>query len=112
MKKGRGDYRTIVYRNRDDSEHEISIRCKSDKSLGYGYEDFETDNLYELILRTSLFEKIFSTYSHQVVAVTNEALSLPLEDQPWFFGNISEADVLAFASGTDLDENFKSCEKY
>jgi hypothetical protein len=61
----------------------------------------ETDNLYELIVKTKIFETIFGSYSlHHFVAVTKEALNLPLEEQPWFFGNISDTELLALASGT------------
>jgi hypothetical protein len=64
------------------------------------FEGTETDNLNALIVNTSLHQKIFNTYPHQLVAVTEEVLNMPLEEQPWFFGNISDVEKAAVASGT------------
>lgn len=92
----------IIYRNRHNTAHyEITFNCKNINidTLIYEYEDKETNNIYELILRTSLFEKMFGEFPRSFVAITNEALNLPLEEQPWFFGNISDTKVNALATG-------------
>jgi hypothetical protein len=104
MQKG-SEINTLIYRDRDATEHSIQVnkKCEDNGFDIYSYENMETDNLYELIVKTKIFETIFGSYSlHHFVAVTIEALNLPLEEQPWFFGNISDTELLALASGTFL----------
>lgn len=99
----------LIYRDRDATQHEISLVTNTNAPNGpyiYCYEDIATENLNELIVKTSLHQKIFRTYSRQLVAVTDEVLKLPLEEQPWFFGNISDTQIISAASGKFSTKNF------
>ena len=103
--KNRSDFCTIKFRHRNSTQqNEIHIPKKrnltEDGPNIYKYESFKTENLYRLILQTSLLDKIFGSYLHQFVAVTKESLNLHLEEQPWYFGNITDTQKFAIASGT------------
>lgn len=65
----------------------------------YTYEDLTTTNIYELVVKTSLGTQILRSFPHQFVAVTDHALNLPFEEQPWFFGNISYEEAKNIVSG-------------
>ncbi len=92
---------TVHYRDVDDKKHEIKIQKQGDQFI---FEEFCTNNFYELLMRTSLFEKIFKTFPHQFVAITREAQELPIEEQPWFFGCITDAEVRHLLKGNSFVE--------
>ena len=77
--------------------HEIEIPTRPD--VGYTYEGLATKNIYKLIVKTSLGEQFLRSFPHQFVAVTKQSLSLPFEEQPWFFGDISEEEAKSVLCG-------------
>lgn len=95
----------ITYRERYRREyHEILIKKKTDDTgVTYTFDEVTTSNLYELIVKPSLAEKIFRTYPHMYVAITKEALDLPLDEQPWFVGYLEDDyERKELASGMQL----------
>lgn len=101
-----GDERIITYRERFSKEQiEISIKksIADDEKTLFSYEDISTSNFYELIFKSSLAEKLFGTYPHVYVALTKEALELPIDEQPWFFGEISVNEQRVLEAGTRLE---------
>lgn len=68
----------------------------------YQYDGFTTLNLYELILKTNMFYQIYSTYPLQHVALTVEALDLPPDQQPWFFGILTREEIQALRERTQI----------
>jgi len=84
-----GCYNISYYDNKAVRHHfEINI-----KDGQYTYEGQQTKNIYELLVNTSLGEKFLRSFPHQFVAVTDRALQLPKEEQPWFFGSIDEDEA-------------------
>jgi hypothetical protein len=69
------------------------------KGNQYQYEGLSTPNLYELFVRTSIFSQILDSFPHQHVAFTEEAMKLPVEQQPWFFGALTDEEVERIVSG-------------
>jgi hypothetical protein len=95
---------SLIYRERNGTKHQIEIGRRLDQSGDsishvYSYENMETKNMNELLVRTSLATRIFSSFPHQYIAVTKELLELPYEQQPWFRGIITEKGRRAV--GTD-----------
>ena len=66
----------------------------------YTYDGITTTNVYELILRTNISEKLFSSYPQQFVAVTKELLDQPYEQHPWFHGLLTDEGRIGLATGT------------
>jgi hypothetical protein len=87
----------ISYYDSKSKRHEIEIPSRPD--VGYTYEGLATKNIYKLIVKTSLGEQFLRSFPHQFVAVTKQSLSLPFEEQPWFFGNISEEEAKSVLCG-------------
>jgi hypothetical protein len=101
---------SLIYRERNGTKHQIEIGRRLDQSGDsishmYSYENMETKNMYELLVRTSLATRIFSSFPHQYIAVTKELLELPYEQQPWFRGIITEKGRRAVGTGKDLIRN-------
>ena len=101
---------SLIYRERNGTKHQIEIGRRLDQSSDsisnvYSYENMETKNMYELLVRTSLATRIFSSYPHQYIAVTKELLELPYEQQPWFRGIITEKGRRAVGTGKELIQN-------
>eukprot|EP00029_Vermamoeba_vermiformis_P007864 TRINITY_DN3522_c0_g1_i2.p1 TRINITY_DN3522_c0_g1~~TRINITY_DN3522_c0_g1_i2.p1 ORF type:complete len:586 (+),score=77.15 TRINITY_DN3522_c0_g1_i2:76-1833(+) len=80
----------IYFREGQKKEKSIQLSANNGK---YQYEGVISDNIYEIIIRTSIFSTIFGSSSDSHVAVTEESLKLPFEQQPWFVG-IVEKDEL------------------
>lgn len=91
---------TIKYMTNKAVEKSIEISGNAQDGT-LAYQGFSTTNYYELICRTSLFEEIFGTFPNQYVAITDTVLKLPLEQQPWFFGNISNDEAEAKLTGNN-----------
>ena len=92
---------TITYRERNyDEDHQIIIQKDSDGY--YFYENCRTSNLYALIVSSSLSATLFSSYPHTYVALTDETINMPLDQQPWFVGIVRQHEQKIFASGTIL----------
>lgn len=85
----------ISYFDSKANLHEITVQ-----NLPFIYEGVSAANLYELIVKTSLADKFLRTFPHQFVAVTKEALDMPFDEQPWFFGNISQEEAKSILIGT------------
>ncbi len=71
----------------------------------FTYEGMTTENIYELLVNTSLAEKLLRNFPQQFVAVTDRALNLPYEEQPWFFGGISDEEAANIVLGTFIIGN-------
>lgn len=64
----------------------------------YQYEGITSNNLYEVIVRSSLFSTLFG-HGEQHVAVTEESMKLPYEEQPWFIGGVDGAELKEIEHG-------------
>ena len=86
----------IYFREGEKEARSSQITLKDGK---YEYGTIISSNIYDIIARSSLYSTIFSG-PDQHVALTEEALKLPLEDQPWFIGAVTEkGDLKDFEKG-------------
>lgn len=102
LKKGTNQL-TLSYREKNGTVHDIDVasidQSESSLPVTYSYDGLSTQNVSELILHTSLRQKIFQGLPHKLIAPTKELLELPYEQQPWFMGMISTAARDAILSG-------------
>lgn len=73
---------TFKYHDRQFREKEVAHWYNEGL---YHYEDGTTSNFYEVIVRSIVSEM---PCSFTRVALTEELFSLPVEQQPWFFGHV------------------------
>jgi hypothetical protein len=93
----------IYYYDRKRTKHVITITKRDEE---FQYEDFKTKNLYELIVRTNIFNQIYSTFPYQHVALTVESFNLPLDQQPWFFGALTKSEIDALCKRGPGEQQF------
>jgi hypothetical protein len=88
----------LQYYDHKHKLHEIIIPIEGINDYEYSareyvYGDYRSSNIYDMIVSTQIGEEIFRPFPHQLVAITEEALNLPLEEQPWFFGNLKKEAI-------------------
>jgi hypothetical protein len=86
----------IYFREGQKKEKSIQIGCNQGK---YQHEGIISENIYEIIVRTSLFNSIFGSSEDDFVAVTEESMKLPFEEQPWFIGAVDKGELKDIAEG-------------
>jgi hypothetical protein len=94
---------TIRYVDGKSKQREIHVPRKCGV---YTFEEFSTQFLYELFVRTSIFSKVFGDFPQQIIAFTEENINLAPIDQPWFFGAISEDEANEILSSKCHKINF------
>lgn len=80
----------FYFREGQKKQKSIQISFQQEK---YSYEGVISANIYEIIVRTSLFSALFGSSGSSHVAVTEESMKLPLEQQPWFMGAVNKAEI-------------------
>lgn len=87
---------SIRFRAGQKKDKSIQVEFQNEK---YQYEGIISSNIYEIIVRTSIFSLLFGNSSRHV-AVTEESLRLPFEQQPWFIGAVDKKDIKKLEQGT------------
>jgi hypothetical protein len=100
--KGQSDFwfdtqKNIIY-FREGQKKEKSIQIEFNQGK-YQYEGIISENIYEIIVRTSLFSSIFGSSGDDFVAVTEESMKLPFEEQPWFIGAVDKGELKEIEQG-------------